>query len=584
MLMFYDFEVFKEDWIVVVINPIEQTEDVIVNDREKLIELYEMSKNKIWIGYNSRKYDQFILKGILLGLNPKSISDYIINERVNGNLIDRRFKNIKLYNYDCMVDKNSLKILEGFMGNDIRETSVDFNIDRKLTVDEITKTIEYCRNDVEQTIKIFMKTKSDFDAQMDLIKTFNLPMDNIGLTQTQLASNILQCRKPIDERYDEFDFQIVDTLKIEKYTQVVDWYKNKSNHNYMKNLKIDIAGVPHIFAWGGLHGCIKEPIHRKGFLLHVDVTSYYPSLMIEYDFLTRNCRKKELYENIYKKRVELKKAGKTKEQKTYKLVLNKTFGASKDKFNKAYDPRQVNNICVNGQLLLLDLIEKLEPYCELIQSNTDGLIIQIDEKDFYLIDDICYEWEQRTKVKLGFDFVDEIWQGDVNNYIFHFEDIEENGNNRNKYERKGGYVKELNELDNDLPIINKAIFDYLVKKIHPEDTIKNCNELKMFQKLVKLSKTYKYAYHNGKRLDEKTFRVFASLDLNDGIIGKQKEIGATIEKFANTPARCFIDNSDVNKKEIPLKLDKQWYIDLAIKRIEDKFGFNANKYEQMELF
>jgi hypothetical protein len=263
MLMFYDFEVFKEDWIVVVINPIEQTEDVIVNDREKLIELYEMSKNKIWIGYNSRNYDQFILKGIILGLNPKSISDYIINERVNGNLIDRRFKNIKLYNYDCMVSMNGLKTLEGFMGNNIHETSVDFNIDRKLTVDEITQTIEYCRNDVEQTIKIFMKTKDDFNAQMDLIKTFNLPMDNIGLTKAQLTANILQCKKPIDERYDEFDLQFVDTLKIEKYKEVVDWFKNSSNRNYMKNLKIDIAGIPHIFGWGGLHGCHNKPIHRK---------------------------------------------------------------------------------------------------------------------------------------------------------------------------------------------------------------------------------------------------------------------------------------------------------------------------------
>lgn len=582
-LMFYDFECFKYDWIVVVINPIEQTEDVIVNDREKLIELYEMSKNKIWIGYNSRNYDQFILKGILLGLNPKSISDYIINERVNGNSIDRRFKNIKLYNYDCMVSMNGLKTLEGFMGNDIRETSVDFNIDRKLTVDEITQTIEYCRNDVEQTIKIFMKTKDDFNAQMDLIKTFNLPMDNIGLTKAQLTANILQCKKPIDERYDEFDLHFVDTLKIEKYKEVVDWFKNSSNRNYMKNLKIDIAGIPHIFGWGGLHGCINRPVHRKGFLLHIDVTSFYPSLMIEYDFLTRNCRKKELFKDIYNKRVELKKQGKKKEQAPYKIVLNGTYGICKDKYSKAYDPRQANNVCINGQLLLLDLIEKLEPYCELIQSNTDGLIIQIDEKDFDLIDDICYEWETRTRMSLGFDFVDKIWQKDVNNYIFHYEDVEENGNNRNKYERKGAYVKELNDLDNDLPIINEAIVKYLTENISPENTIKNCNELKKFQKIIKLSSKYKFAYHNGKKLNEKTFRVFASKDYNDSYIGKQKDYGATVEKFANTPMNCFIDNSDVNEKEVPLKLDKQWYVDLAIKRIED-YGFNANKYEQMELF
>lgn len=574
MLMFYDIEVFKYDWIVVAINPIEKTEDVIVNDRQKLIELYEMSKSFIWIGYNSRNYDQYILKAIILGMNVKRINDYIIKDGLKGNQIDRGFQRVQLYNYDCMQQMNGLKTLEGFMGNDIRETSVDFDIDRKLTVEELDRTIQYCRNDVEQTMKVFMKTKSDFDAQMDLIKTFNLPMENIGLTKAQLTANILQCKKPIDERYDEFDLQIVDTLKIEKYKDVVEWFKTHKNYGY--SLKTNIAGIPHVFGWGGLHGCHSEPIHRKGFLLHIDVTSYYPSLMIEYDFLTRNCRKKELFKDIYNKRVELKKQGKKKEQAPYKIVLNGTYGICKDPYSKAYDPRQANNVCVNGQLLLLDLIEKLEPYCELIQSNTDGLIIQIDEKDFDLIDDICYEWEKRTRMSLGFDNVTEIWQGDVNNYIFRFE----NG----KLERKGAYVKELNDLDYDLPIINEAIVKYLTENIHPEDTINNCDELIKFQKIVKVSSKYKFAYHNGQRLNEKTFRVFASKDYNDSYIGKQKDYGTTIEKFANSPMNCFIDNSDVNGKEVPSKLDKQWYIDLAIKRIEDKFGFNASKYEQLKLF
>lgn len=574
MLMFYDFEVFKYDWVLVAINPIEKTEDVIVNDRQKLIELYEMSKSYIWIGYNSRNYDQYILKAIILGMNVKRINDYIIKDGLKGNQIDRGFQRVQLYNNDCMQQMNGLKTLEGFMGNDIRETTVDFDIDRKLTVEELDRTIQYCRNDVEQTMKVFLKTKSDFDAQMDLIKTFNLPMENIGLTKAQLTANILQCKKPIDERYDEFDLQIVDTLKIEKYTEVVEWFKTHKNYGY--SLKTNIAGIPHVFGWGGLHGCHKEPIHRKGFLLHIDVTSYYPTLMIEYDFLTRNCRKKELFKDIYNKRVELKKQGKKKEQAPYKIVLNGTYGICKDPYSKAYDPRQANNVCVNGQLLLLDLIEKLEPHCELIQSNTDGLIIQIDEKDFDLIDDICYEWEKRTRMSLGFDNVTEIWQGDVNNYIFRFE----NG----KLERKGAYVKELNDLDYDLPIINEAIVKYLTENIHPEETIKNCNELKKFQKIIKVSSKYKFAYHNGQRLNEKTFRVFASKDYNDSYIGKQKDYGKTIEKFANSPSNCFIDNSNVNGKEVPLKLDKQWYIDLATKRIEEKFGINVTKIEQLSLF
>lgn len=81
MLVFYDFEVFKYDWLVVLINPIEQTEDIIVNDKGRLEQYYQKHKNEIWIGYNSRNYDQYILKGILCDFNPYDVSKYIIEEK-----------------------------------------------------------------------------------------------------------------------------------------------------------------------------------------------------------------------------------------------------------------------------------------------------------------------------------------------------------------------------------------------------------------------------------------------------------------------------------------------------------------------
>ena len=62
-------------------------------------------------------------------------------------------------------------------------------------------------------------------------------------------------------------------------------------------------------------------------------------------------------------------------------MLNALSGAMKDETNVAYDPRNNNCMCINGQLMLLDLIEHLEvvPGLELIQSNTDGLIIWIPD-------------------------------------------------------------------------------------------------------------------------------------------------------------------------------------------------------------
>lgn len=561
MLNFYDFEVFKHDWMVVIINPIERKETVIVNSREELKDYYENHKKQIWLGYNSRNYDTYILKGILCGFDPYDISHFIIVKGLKGWQYSNLLRNVQLYDYDCMDKMRSLKQLEAFMGNNIKETSVPFDIDRKLTDAEIAQTVKYCTHDVEQLMEVFGETKADFDAHLDLIKTFNLPMECISKTQAQLTAMIIGCHKKV--RYDEWDLEFVDNLRLKKYAYVLDWFKDKKNQDYDKKLETEVCGIPHTFAWGGLHGCPSKPIHRKGCIIHVDVTSFYPSIMIEYNLLTRNCKTPEKFKEIYDKRVALKKAGKKKEQAPYKIILNSTYGICKDSYSQAYDPRQANNVCINGQLLLLDLLEHLEGHCEVLQSNTDGLIIQIPDTDeaFDRIDDICWEWEKRTHMGLGFDYIDEIYQKDVNNYIFRFD----NG----KLERKGSYVKELSRLDNDLPIVNEALVQRMANNVPVEKTINDCTDLIKFQKVVKVSSKYAYGWHNGKVLTDKTHRVFASKDQMDTYIGKCKGEGMTVEKFANTPDHCFIINEDVRNLSIPKKLDRQYYIDLATKRLAD---------------
>lgn len=569
MLIGYDFEVFKYDWLVVCIDPIEKESTVIINNPDALRSYYEKHKSDIWVGYNSRNYDSYIFKGILCGFDPYDISDWIINKGMKGWEYSSLLKQYPLYNYDCMSKFFGLKQLESFLGNNIKETSVPFDIDRKLTTDEINETVKYCRHDVEQTLQVFLANKADFDAHLQMLKTFDLPIHNISKTQAQLSALALGCTR--QEHYDEWDYSFVDTLKIKKYKDVIKWFSDQRiDRDYNATLKINVCGVPHVFGWGGLHGAPDKPIHRKGLILHVDVTSFYPSIMIEYDMLSRNVRDKSVYKKIYDTRVALKKAGKKKEQAPYKIILNSTFGICKDPYNPAYDPRRANEVCVNGQLLLLDLLEHLEGHCELIQSNTDGLIIQIPDTDaaFDLIDDICFEWESRTRMGLGLDVISEIYQKDVNNYLW----IDENGG----LERKGAYVKELNDLDYDLAIVNRALVNYMAYGVPVEKTVNECDELRDFQKVVKVSNKYLFGQHNGRRLNDKTFRVFASKDESDTAIFKVKEKPDApftdpykYEKFANTPLHCFIENGDINGVKCPDKLDKQYYIDLAKKRLID---------------
>lgn len=573
MLNFYDFEVFKYDWMVRIINPINQTYTWIENDKKKLERYYERHKDEIWIGYNSNHYDQYILKAILCDFNPKEVNDFIVAQGKKGWQFSSLLRKIPLNNYDIMYrNDRGLKSLEGFMGNNIKETTVSFDIDRPLTIKEKEDVKLYCTHDVEQTIEVFLRRKDDFDAQMGLIKLFNLPLSNISKSKAQLAATILKAVRK--ERDDEFDITFPDTLRISKYKEVVEWYKNPNNRDYKKSLTIDVAGVKTLFGWGGIHSA-RPKYHGKGYFINMDVASLYPSLMIRYCLHSRNIQDPSDYVQIYHDRLEYK-AMKNPLQLPLKTLLNTTYGAMKDKNNALYDPLMANNICVHGQLLLLDLMEKLEPYAEIVQSNTDGILIKMpdgqnEDKWFNLIDDIVYEWEARTGLNMEFDEYREVYQKDVNNYVaVPFGPLyDEKGKPR--WKCKGAYVKKLNDLDYDMAVVNKAIVDYMLKGVAPHKTVDECNDMRMFQKIVKLTGKYKYAWHNEQELGEKCFRVFASTSPKDTYIGKCKEKGATIEKFGNTPDKCFIVNDDVKKCSMMNNIDKEWYAQLAIERL-NQFG------------
>lgn len=158
-------------------------------------------------------------------------------------------------------------------------------------------------------------------------------------------------------------------------------------------------------------------------------------------------------------------------------------------------------------------------------------------------------------------------------------------------ERKGAYLKENNPLDNDLPILNKALVEYMYNKTPVEDTINNCNDMIMFQSIYRLSGKYKFAWHNGEYLTDKTYRVFASKDKNDTTLTKCTEKtsenvtyhsdGYNLyidnykgDKFQDCPEHCFIYNQSVKDIPMSIKLDKRWYIEMAKERLA-MFGYKV---------
>ncbi|HJE96344.1 MAG TPA: hypothetical protein K8V00_01870 [Ligilactobacillus acidipiscis] len=567
-ILFYDYESFIKDWLVVILDTTAKQKTVIINDREQLIEFHEKHQDEIWVGYNNNHYDQYIHKAIICGFDPHEVNEFIITQNKPGWKFSSLFRKVKMINYDVMIrGDGGLKTLEGFLGTNIKESKIPFDIKRKLTAAEIEETVAYCTHDVENTLQVFLNRKSDFEAQMQLAKLASndgLNLYYLSRTKAQMAAIILGANK--HEYSDEFKIDFPKTLKLEKYTNVLDWYKNPENRDYTKRLETDIAGVPHIFAWGGVHGA-KKQYFGEGYYLNMDVTSLYPSLMIQYDLMSRSVPEPKKFEEIYKTRVKYKRE-KNPLQAPLKIVINSTYGAMKDRNNALYDPREANRVCIYGQLLILDLIEKLEDHCEIIQSNTDGILIKMKHyEDYNMIDDIAYEWEQRTGLNLEFSEYRKVFQKDVNNYVM----VAADGH----VKTKGGYVKKLNPLDNDLPIINKALNDYFVYQVPIEATINGCDDLEQFQLVAKLSYKYKYFTLNGEIIPERCVRVFASNEQNSGMLLKFHATTGRPAKFPNSPEKCFLWNDEIKNQRITPKLDKQWYIDLANKRLE-QFGVENN--------
>lgn len=564
-----DFEVFKFDWLVVLFDTLKKQYEIIINDKDKLLNYYEQHQNDLWITYNGNHYDNIILKAILSDVNPYSVSKLIIKEDKKPWVIEKalKIKNIKLNACDLIIDMGfiSLKELEAYMEMSIEESEISFDIDRPLTKNEIEETVKYCKHDVDATIKFLECRTGYIKSKFILQKKFNLSNNILSLTAAQIASLVLQAIRK-DRTEDALKYDFPDTLILNKYNKMIPMYQKELN--YTDKLKYNVAGVEHLYAYGGLHGAI--PNYRyNGEMWQIDATSYYPTMILQYEYI-RNIKDFSRYSEIYNERVKLKHINKDVST-ALKLVLNSTFGAMKAPFNNLFDEHMANQICISGQLFITDLIEKIEPYCKLIQTNTDGILVIPYDKE--KINEELDKFEKRTRIKFEVEKCIGVWQKDVNNYIM----LYENGDIKTKGSYVGQYNNRLSER-NTMKICDIAIVNYFTKNIPVEETINNCDDIFKFQIITKTGPTYDNTYWqkniNNSSDDvkvQKINRVYASKNINNGILYKTKKVDNKIRKdsVANCPEHCIIDND--NKLNIN-DINKQWYIDLVYKRINDYKG------------
>ena len=271
-----DFEVFAHDWLVVIKDHEMKNYTVIWNDNEAFRSC--LDDEYIYVGFNIKHYDQFIMKAIAAGLTPeevKEVNDYIIVHHMEGwtypPLKDFYFKANIVDVMDDMQKGQSLKSIEGHLFMNIKETDVDFDLDRPLTADEKALTENYCRHDVDATEKIFDLRKDYFKNKIKIGRLAGLDeVKAMGMTNAKLTAAMLKAtQKPHD---DERQYKYRDNLKKEYIPQEVFDYFNRmydpnlSDEEVFKGNKLNfkIGDCAVVVGMGGIHGAVPNFMWKEG--------------------------------------------------------------------------------------------------------------------------------------------------------------------------------------------------------------------------------------------------------------------------------------------------------------------------------
>lgn len=619
-IIVYDIEVFAFDWIVVFLDVKTGQYSVFHNDNDG-VRRFITRPGLIFCGFNNKHYDDNIVKAICCGASPeliKQINDFIIvDERPGWEHHFLKRNRFWFKSFDLMDDTQvgtSLKHIEAHLGWNIEESEIDFQLSRPLTPAELDSTIKYCKWDVYATAKLLTLRKGYLEAKLNVGQAIGLPDDkSLYVTNARLTATSLKAEYV--ERYDEREYRYPENLKKEfipnEVLEFFDRLQDKSipsKEIFSSKLKIILDGGEAVIGFGGIHHAqtnYRETATGSRVIRNFDVASLYPSLMVYNGFTSRNIPSSEIFENFYHTRLKAKKEGDKKTANTLKLILNTTYGASLAKTNPLYDPLMGRSVCITGQLYILELAMRYMTECKtlrLIQLNTDGLMISLEEHELPIIYRINEAWQQEKHLELEEDKIRSIFQKDVNNYVMVFEN--------DKVKTKGAYVTYgmapagAFSINNNHTIVKEAVIAYFVHGTPVEETVNACDDIFKFQIIAKAGGGYKSCHlvpadfkerkkrwekenriYDGKNswktrpmrwpdydgphiAVQKVNRVYASVLPDRGSIVKVKPDG-TVGRIQNLPDSIVIDN----KNELSISdVDKGWYVELAKKYIADYMG------------
>lgn len=645
----YDIEVFKYDWLFIAKTLDGKNKVICWNDAENLS---KWIKNKILIGFNNAAYDDGVIRYAMLypyttegTPTVKEFSDATIEDKPINKFPDlKRTCTKKTYEYapnflswdlsfhlPFDIRRNSLKKLTMSVLNKRNyDSSVPFNIDQKLSMQQREEVERYCELDVDNTLELFLPDPKDveaaktdpkhefrefasdsYDIRWNLIVEYKMGAKTLINKDASFAGKVLcgekakpNLKNTLKEINGKKVFYSIPELAYTELegTSLLDFYvKNQQNPGYITEkfeyyMGGNDEGHQYQFGFGGLHQALLNYGSKN--LVNMDVASLYPSLLVHYNLMSRGAiNNPGSYEEIYHTRLKAKKEGKTLLNKGLKLILNGAIGACLSEFNPLFDTWTNSTVCVHGQLLLFILCKRLyEAGFNIVQTNTDGIMIERQENVDYM--PICEKWMQETKLILEFDEIAILQQNNVNNYYCQFT----NG----KIKSKGFYLsnekfgkatsKILCNLVTEKPVYEGVEpRDYVIYKRHGVGEIYSAVTR---EKLDGRSLAFVVGYPNDPRT-----QAYYSRSKNEREVklkdNKGKPIldenGQPITEIVNSESKItgFTDHmlliDDVNKLTID-EINKAEYVNFAKNLLNKKedFGpyYNENfvKCDEPELF
>ena len=583
------------DWVFV-FRDLKNNQYTVIHNDVLDLETYMKQDDIVLCGFNNKHYDNWIIQAILLGYDTetiKEISDLLVDDHNGWEL--SHFQGKKRFNFnsfdlfDDMQMGMGLKTIEAHLGMNIVESEVDFNIERPLNHRELKETIEYCKNDVDATYEVFKLRKNYLQTKIDLGNQKNIaPEISLSCTNAKIVARYLGATRTIhNDGRDyifpkELDYNYIPKELIAFYKQI----HNKSIDDkdlFGRQIVINIGGLDCTFRWGGVHGSktqFRFTSTETRVIQNRDVSSLYPSLAIQYGYMSRNCRDDNAFIDTYKTRINAKHIGDKKVAKLLKLPLNTYTGAMENQFNELYDPIKPRSIRITGQLAMCELAFKLAniPTLELINVNTDGLMYIVDKIYISEVDKICAEWEKRVRLELETDEIKKVFIKSVNDLFIEHSD--------GSIKTVGGYLnygiteKGAWAINNNYVCCKKALYNYFLTGKPIEESINENNNIFDFQIIAKAGAMYKESsyYIGGERqVIQKVNRCYATNNISYGTIKKSKSKNKD-DKIGNLPDHVLIDND--NHLTIA-DVYKGWYIDKAKKMLGDFLGTDKTKVREL---